>query len=158
MVSSIKSVVNASASAFTTLNNCPNVLITQDTLATKPIAKDPVDSVIPKLLNKDYVAPSAKLPTPTIHKINHNKMTNEITISTPSGKTLTLMTNNVRNFTGPRPALPTITNKTLVTYPKPSTLPTRVIPVVSSDTIQKVTTSSNENTTTKDICSCFIIN
>lgn len=139
-VTTIKSVVNANSSAFTTLNNCPNVLITQDTVLNIPITKDPVDSIIPKLMNKDFVAPSAKLPTttPTIHKINHNKMTNEITISTPSGKTLTLMTNNVRNFSGPRPTLPTVTNKTLVTYPKPSTLPTRVIPAVSSDSTPKV--------------------
>lgn len=142
VATSSKSILNASSSAFTTLNNCPNVLITQDTVLTKTIAKDPVDSIIPKLLNKDYVAPSAKFPTttPTIHKINHNKMTNEITISTPSGKTLTLMTNPVRNFTGTRPNLPTVTNKTLVTYPKPSTLPTRVIPVTSADTIQKAIT------------------
>ncbi|CAO1367507.1 unnamed protein product [Diamesa serratosioi] len=135
--------LNASSSAFTALNNCPNVLITQDTLPTKTIAKDPVESIIPKLLsNKDSVAPSVKsaITTPTIHKINHNKMTNEITISTPNGKTLTLMTNNVRNFNGPRPNLPTITNKTIVTYPKPSTLPTRVIPVSSSETIQKAIT------------------
>ncbi|CAO1308845.1 unnamed protein product [Diamesa tonsa] len=65
-------------------------------------------------------------------------MTNEITISTPSGKTLTLMTNNVKNFTGPRPTLPT--NKTIVTYPKPSTLPTRVSAAVSSESTQKVIT------------------
>ena len=141
----IRNFASPNSSAFTTLNNCPNVLITQDTVHNKSIAKDPVDSVIPKLLNKDFVAPSAKVtitttPTPTIHKINHNKMTNEITISTPSGKTLTLMTNNVRNFTGPRPTLPTVTNKTLVTYPKPSTLPTRVIAAVSSDSTQKVIT------------------
>lgn len=142
IVTSNKSVLNAGIPAFTTLNNCPNVLITLDTLSTKPIAKDPVDSSVPKISNKDSIAPSVKsaTTTPTIHKINHNKMTNEITISTPSGKTLTLMTNNVRNYNGPRANLPTVTNKTIVTYPKPSTLQTRVIAVSSSDTIQKVVT------------------